>query len=86
MADDVVLEEADVLVLAVEVLAALADVDEVLEELVALQLHLDDVALLLLRELEQVHHDEVRLVVLQVDALGAVHTHTDALAPRYLGQ
>ena len=42
-----------------------------LEELVALQLHLDDVALLLLRELEQVHHDEARLVVLEVDALGA---------------
>ena len=53
-------------ILGVKILAALGDVDQVLEEEVALQLHLDHIALLLLRELKQVHHHESRLVVLEV--------------------
>ena len=50
--------------------AALGEADQVLEELVALQLHLNHSALLLLRELAQVHHREAELIILKVDALG----------------
>ena len=45
-----------------------------------LQLHLDDVALLLLGELEQVHHHEGALVVLHVPPLGTRGHHQPVAA------
>ena len=42
-----------------------------LEKVVALQLHLDDVSLLLLGQLEQIHDDKPRLVIVKINALWA---------------
>ena len=64
-------DSADLAVRIVEVLAHLAEREQVVKEDIALHLDVDHAPLLLVRELVEIHHDEVLVVRFEPDSLRA---------------